>query len=402
MSDLAIGGSAEGAFRARTVALMVAVGVVAFVGMLVLGAYAPDFRRGHNGGGHALSNAAIGYSGLVRLSQATARGGTVIRNDHQLDGEDLLVITPEHGWVQIGRIVQARQTKPTLVVFPKWSVAGDRKHAGWVRRDGTLDRADPAGVLDPEFKLKVLRVASGGRPLVTAPDLPRAIQFHAPRPLQTIAGKGMRVLVADRQGRAVVAQLGGRPLYVVADPDLLDNMGMKDARQAAAALALLDWMNSNGATSIGFDVTLNGFGHAKSPLRLAFEPPFLAMTLALAAVLLLAGLHALGVFGAPRRRERAIAFGKTALVDNTATLIRKARRQSRFGARYAAVMRDRAVRAFGVPARLKGDALDAYLDRLPGRSRFTTLAAAADAATDAPQLLAAARALHRWQGETTR
>ena len=41
--------------------------------MLVLGAYAPDLRSGHNGGAHALSNAATGFSGLVRLAEATGR-----------------------------------------------------------------------------------------------------------------------------------------------------------------------------------------------------------------------------------------------------------------------------------------------------------------------------------------
>src|SRR3546814_1463316 len=50
-------------------------------------------------------------------------------------------------------------------------------------------------------------------------------------------------------------------------------------------------------SSIGFDVTLNGLGGSRSPLTLAFDPPFLAMTLALAAVALLLGWRARGRFG---------------------------------------------------------------------------------------------------------
>ena len=93
------------------------------------------------------------------------------------------------------------------------------------------------------------------------------------------------------------------------------------------------------------------------------------------------------------RRGRAIAFGKTALVDNSAALIRTARRQTRLGGRYADVVRDRAVIAFGVPAKLRDKNIDDYLDKLRGRARFSDLAAAADQASDRASLVAAAQAL---------
>jgi hypothetical protein len=382
----------------------------------VLGAYAPDMRSGHNGGGHALSNAAIGFSGLVRLAEATGRNPLIIRDPHEFGSEDLLVATPESGTVDVSAIVQGRVVKPTLMILPKWAAAKDPDHTGWVRVRSLVDPSQPEGVLAPQFKLTINHHPSGGRPLVTTGGLPANIRFTAPRPLQVITrgdwtpekfnGRGqtywngrLNPLVTDGAGGVVLGQIGDAPLYVLSDPDLLDNVGMKDANQAAAALALLDWMNSNEAKTIGFDVTLNGFGRSRSPLKLAFDPPFLAMTLAIAAAILLLGVHAFGRFGAPRRRERAIAFGKAALVDNTALLIRKAGRASRLGGRYAGVIRDQAVAAFGVSPRLKGAAIDAYLDGLGGTARFTDLAAAAEQADDNDQLLAAARALHEWQRE---
>ena len=122
------------------------------------------------------------------------------------------------------------------------------------------------------------------------------------------------------------------------------------------------------------------------------------MTLAVAAALLLVGAQALARFGAPRRRERAIAFGKTALVDNAALLVCKAGREATLGRRYADVVRERAASVFGAPARLRERALDAYLDGLRGRARFTDLATAASDASDRAALLDAARALHHWKG----
>ena len=400
MSDIAIGaGNSDSTFRTRTVVLILAIGILGFIGTLVLGAYAPDLRSGRNGGAHALSSAAVGFSGIVRLAQATGRDPQIIRNQHMFDSEDLLVLTPEMGTTDISAGIQGRSTKPTVFIFPKWQTVADPAHSGWVRHQGLKPAFDPEAVLAPLYKLKIYRHASGGRPLITTGGLSPDIHFTAPRPVQTITGANVHPLVTDEQGRAVVARLGDGPLYVIADPDLLSNQGIVDPHQAAAALALLDWMNSDEATSINFDVTLNGLGRSQSPLKLAFDPPFLAMTLAIAAAVLLAAWQATARFGSPRRRERAIAFGKAALIDNTAALVRKAGRQAMLGSRYVDVIRDRATVVFGISPRLRDGPLDTYLDRLEGRARFTELAEAATSARDRHSALLAAQALHRWLWE---
>jgi len=413
MSDLAIGrraGARTDPFRVRTVALMLAIGIMGFVGMLVIGAFAPDLRSGRNGGAHALSNAAVGFSGIVQLADATGRNARIIRSEHDFDSEDLLVATPDHGWQDLNALLSARTTKPTLLVMPKWATVADRDHSGWVKVAGLTWEFDPSRLLAPETELMVHRRRSDGAPLVAAADFDPNIRFAAPRVLQVITakktGKDQKrrkvvPLLTDGKGGAVLVRYGDGPLYVLADPDLLSNAGVKNPRQAAAALAMLDWLNWSGATSIGFDVTLNGLGHSQSPLKLAFMPPFLAMTLTLAIVLLLAGWHALGRFGPVRPRERAIALGKAVLVENSAKLIRRAGRETALGARYVEVIRERAVATFGVPARLKGAALDAYLDRMGARGghRFSELARAAEATQDRAALVAAAKALHQWQRE---
>lgn len=408
MSDIAVARqtSQGGLFRGRTVALLLAIGIAGFVGMLLLGAYAPDLRSGRNGGAHALSNAVTGYSALVKLAEATGRHPRILRDPRQFDTEDLLVLTPESSATNVSAALEGRETKPTLFILPKWRSVPDEHHPGWARYRGLLPLYEPVGVLAPEIRFAMRHYRSGGGALTSHMGFGR---FWAPRPIQVITGLEKRPftpLLTDGRGGTVLAQVGEGPLYVLADPDLLNNRGLKQLDQAAEALRLLDWMNSTGAEGIAFDVSLNGFGHSRSPLKLLFEPPFLAMTLAIVAALLLAGLHALGRFGPVRPRERAIAFGKAALVDNSALLIRKAGREARLGGRYAAAIRERAARAFGAPARLRakdtGDALDAYLDALKGRHRFTDLAQAAEAAADRHSLLAAAQALHDWQGEKTR
>jgi len=431
MSDLASnnrGTVGSDPFRVRTVALMLAIGILGFVGTLVIGAFAPDLRSGRNGGTHALSNAAVGFSGIIQLAEATGRNPQIIRSEHLFDSDGLLVVTPNQGFDNITDILAARRNKPTLFVLPKWRTVQDPAHQGWVRIAGLVWKADPAALFAPGATLGIRRELSHGGPLLPARGFNPEIRFIAPRVLQVVtdvvanetqdrdqtqgqsgaedksgAARAPRLvpLLTDGRGGAVLARFGDGPVYVLADPDLISNAGLKDPRQAAAALAMLDWMNGNGGTSINFDVTLNGLGHSQSPLKLLFTPPFLAMTLGLTAVLFLVGWHALGRFGPIRPRARAIAFGKAALVENSAKLIRRAGRETQLGGRYAQVIRERAVATFGVPARLKDAALDAYLDKLGTwrGHRFSELARTAETTQDRDALVAAAQALHQWQKE---
>jgi hypothetical protein len=403
MSDVAINRAGDGAggelFRLRTIIILVCVGVAAFAAMLVATAYAPGSTPKGDGAAHALSNSAVGYSGLLRLAQDAGYDTQVIRDDNLLDGRGLLVVTPQTADTPMGDIIARRAKLPTLVVLPKWQTLADKTHSGWVTYLGLLPPSEPYGVLAPVNKLTITRTKSGGAPLTAAGFLAdSAIVLAAPRALQTMTGANLHPLLTDREGRIVLGQIGDGPFYVLADGDLLSNMGMREEANAAAALDLLDQLNVSNEP-ISFDVTLVGLGRAPNPLRLAFDPPFLAMTLTLVAAMLLAGWQAFVRFGPAVRRERAIAFGKAALVDNSAMLIRKARRQARLGGRYVETIRDRALTAFGVPSRLRGEAIDAYLDKLSGRAKFSELAGAAEQASDKNSLVAAAQALHDWAKE---
>lgn len=403
MSDIAINDAAPGgdsAFKLITVIVLIAIGVIGFIAIALTSTYMPSGQTGGSGGGHALSNSATGFSGIVQLERAMGAEVSVIRDDTELGRPGLMVLTPLTGDTPMSDVLARRRELPTLVVLPKWNTVRDRTHPGWVGETGLLPPQEPYGVLAPANKLTIARAQDdkGGGPLVAAGFLTSDVHFTAPKSLQTMTGAKLKPLIVDSSGKIVLAQIGDAPFYVLADPDLLANLGLSDAANAEAAVALLDQLKEEG-DPLSFDVTLDGLGRPPSPLRLAFDPPFLAMTLTLFAAMLLAGWQAFARFGPAARRDRAIAFGKTALVDNSAALIAKARRQARLGGRYVEVIRDRAITAFGVPSRLKGPAIDSYLDKLNGRRPFTELAQAVEDAHDKSSLIAAAQALHEWQKE---
>jgi hypothetical protein len=227
----------------------------------------------------------------------------------------------------------------------------------------------------------------------------------APALPQVIEGEGLVPLLILPNGGTLLAQIEGRPHYILADPDLLNNHGISDPARARAAIALLDSLNAMDADSINF-ATFTDVPAAHDPpglLRLVLEPPFLAMTLALLVAALLAGFHGAIRFGQPRREERTIALGKAALVENSAGLIRLARREVQMKVAYAEFIQQEAARTVGAPPELSGEALDDYLDRLTRIGpTFSELATALVKARDRHSMAAAARALFQWKKDIIR
>jgi hypothetical protein len=260
-----------------------------------------------------------------------------------------------------------------------------------------LPPRDPGRTLAPATPFGITREKTKREPLnVVAPAAPIGLSFVSPPILQTVSSKELRPIITNARGAIVLGQVGSRQLYVLADPDLLNNHGMANERQARAALALLDFLNSTGAETVQFDVTTNGLGRSRSPLKLAFDAPFLAVTLTIFAAMLLAAWQAVVRFGPVRRQERAIAFGKAALVDNSAALIRKAGREAHLGGRYVEVIRERAIALFRLPPTLDAQSLSSRLESLnPNRSFAATAEAASHAATR-EELVSAAKSLNEW------
>lgn len=399
MSDLPLhsGEAGEGSFNPKVMLFVTAIGITAFLFMLILGAYSPDLRSGRNGGSHALSNASTGFSALVRLASETGRNPTIVRSEMDLRDENLAVITPDHGYANLGKILENRGPRATLVILPKWESVADQAHGGWVRIQGLLSAEDPAATLYPGIPLRIARARNHGEALVNVdPAAPAVMHFAAPAIVQTMSGRGLEPLMTTRSGALVLAKVASRNLYILSEPDLLNNHGMGDESQARAALAMLGYLNSTDANGVLFDVTANGLGRSRSPLKLAFDPPFLAVSMTLFAAMTLAAWQSLVRFGPVRRRERAIAFGKAALVNNSAALIRKAGREAQLGGRYVDVVRDRAIALFHLPVALDQSLLDARLEGMNPERSFAAIAETAINARNRQELLDAAQALNQW------
>ena len=403
---------APATFSPRAVFLMLFMGLVGFVGLGVLSAYAPMLRGGAQGGADALSRSAIGYAGLVRVLRDSGRTAAVSRGPGaaMAGGAGLLVLTPPPNAKDrdLARLV-AQSRRTVLLVLPKWIALPDPRHLGWVQQGGLVCTCTVAGLLrglTPQAaNPAVLRGAgSPGRALDWVNGFAGLDTLPIGRidGLQAAAAPGAEVLLQDAKGRPVLSRIEGKA-FVLSDPDLLDNQAMATARGAHAAVVLMDELRGDQGPIL-FDVSLNGFGRPRSLLALAFAPPFLGASLCALAAALLMGAHAAVRFGPARPQARALALGKQALLDNSAQLIALARREPRMGRRYAAlVRRSLARRALSLnPAPdSAAERLDAAIDRLTPAAEppFSILAAETERAGDVASLMRAARALHQRQTE---
>ncbi len=425
-------------FSVRTVAALIAVGVVAFCGFLVLSAYAPDLRTGEGDpGAHALSRSAVGFAGLERLLRADGVS-TVIGRSDQGPANGLWVVTPRRG-DDLQELVDRRRG-PVLVVLPKWRAAPHPSRPGWVTtagpippeqglhdllmsvlvepgavsisQDGSTGELPDGSSIAVEPKVQSARWVSRtagegsvrlvGTGALFSPD--SVIGYSRVDRLQTLNAPVVRPVLVSGAGPVIVQLPPPRQnVYVLSDPDLLNNQGLRSLEDARSAVLLIRSLSAG--QGVTFDVTLHGYERGRTLLRTAFEPPFLAATLCFVAAALLMGAHAAVRFGPAARPGRVFALGKTALADNAAGLIALAGREARFLPAYASDARTAVARAVGAPRDLGSDQLDAFLDRIGATlkvaERWTTLNAAAHAAHGTAEVADVARRLHRWRLEMT-
>jgi hypothetical protein len=431
-------------FTARTALALVLFGSCMFVALLWLIGNGLGEGRANDGGGHAEGR---GLNGFAAMSDFLERRGFTVRHgrsEKSFKEPGLLVLTPPANMdgKTIEKIVSARrQIGPTLVITPKWNAyatgsAETNAKRGWVHLAGPTS-VEWRGFLD---NLTLYPVDSARKP-DGREWFARGIRGTFPQPALVMAGKGpgMVPLVLGADGRDVFAAYvddgvypaltemspadwpimaeedegEAYPLVMVYDPDLLDNYGMarQSGAQLAEALVRGAMADADGETSgpqtVTFDLTLNGIKRSDNLLTMAFSPPFLAATLCLLLAAAAVGWRAFLRFGPARVPARAIAFGKRALVANSAGLIVRSRRYHLLGPPLADASRQRLVRAFALPRDRDTASELAALDQAAraagaGDHAFSQISARLSQARNQRDLVKAAAELHALERTLTR
>lgn len=391
-------------FNPRLMAGLVAIGVVAFIALWALIALGPQLSSGNDGGGHALSKAAPGYAGIVDLIERSGADVELRRSEEapEYDGEwrQLLVLTPTHRTKadEIARIIKGHRGGPVLIVLPKWQTGKHPEKAGW---SGNGFPSAPSPGLLPPTAGKVDRIAGeaharGATAAGTVGGHRLSVPLRGLRS-QVVVAEDFDTLVGFPHGGAILARHRRDNIYILSEPDLVNNLAFANRESAKAAAMLVDAVAEDAeADGLAFDLTLNGFGSGRSLLRFAFVPPFIGITLCLIAAGLLALWQAWMRFGPALKPGRAIPVSKAALIANSADLIKQARRELDGADAYVKSQRTAIARRLHAPAGLDDAATDRWIDRhlRAGSELFSSLARRLPLARNTHEFLADAQALH--------
>lgn len=419
-------GANPAAFSPRVVLGLLLFGALAFVATLYFIGAGEESEGSTDGGAHAAGIGLTGYSAFSQLLEKQGHEVSQIRNEGQLDDENLLILTPPHNadGEELERIVNARRySGPTIVILPKWVtfpaqvVPGAKAKPGWVFL-GSASTPDWQGFHDdigisigpgrggPDWR--------GGGMAGSLPDPQSILTGQGPTLEGLVRGSddsvilaayvndgGIHPMLEDMAGTSVDA-LGEDdtvyPLVMVFEPDLFNNYGMADQKRAMLASLIVEATLDDYEMPVAFDVTLNGLGRSQNLLTLAVTPPFLAATLCLLLAAIVVAWRALRRFGPPLAETPVFAFGKRQLARNVAALIQRSKRLHLLGAPYAAIMRGRIAHLLGLkpgsdPAQAEA-AIDALLDRRGfSPASFSQNADALRAARGSHELLRRAEAL---------
>lgn len=389
-------------FSALTSAIMIGVGLLAFIAIFALLAWSPDLASKNRAGQHPYSNSALGYGGLVKLLQADEQTVTVSRLASSLDySEGLLVLTvPRYGLNRAPEFDLESVSEPALYVLPKWSGFADREKPSWQKDTDLLERESVASIAQAfDSDIKIWRLRNPGR--LRTPFGSQTPKFE--HQMQVLESDSLEAVVST-PGGALLAKVPGRDVYILSDPDLVNTFGLARPENARMALGLMDWLKYYPGQVVTFDATIHGFERSESLLRAIFDVPFLGATMIALATMLLITWGAFIRFGPPTREDRVFAFGKKALAESSAGLVSMARRESQMAPGYAQTVRRDLMKRLGLPAHTSPEAFAQTADRIAEQKDLSSNWSEQTETLTAPtagrnELRDKALALWRWRKE---
>jgi hypothetical protein len=328
----------EGGFSRKAIGWIAGVGVASFILALLLTAFGEDLFSKPTPYANSYSRSALGHRGLVELLQSLGVGAVSRRTPGAADPgpvHPLIAAEPDPLVLEVAkdRLAELRREARSrnaalVVVLPKWFGEPHASNPGWITGAKLMAGAYVSFVLKAldEPELENLTLVRGGplrRPCSAywhstngadfRVDLSPG-QFLAPAPgLEPEVVCGGRLLVARHKSA------DGPEIYLVSDPDLLNNHGLARGDNAALVHELLT--HRLGARGVIFDETIHGYRRTPGILAEAFRFPLLLAVLqtgVLLGVLLWAGM---GRFGKPLPPPAGLGSGRQVLIDSTARLL---------------------------------------------------------------------------------
>lgn len=323
----------EGGFSRRTVGWIAGIAVVSFLASALLSVYGRDLTPKPFSGANTFSDSALGHRALAELLKSLGLGVFPRQSfgGGALAPERPLVLAePDPSWLSFNpsRLASLRKeakdrNAPMVVVLPKWRPGPPRKdRPEWLE---SVDLLSASQILRVAYALgddapNGLELRPAGERLGCGVGREGGLEVSIRYPYLLAAHPGLEPIVSCRGG-SLIARLKaeGPAVYLISDPDLLNNHGLGRGANAEVIHSFL--VRELGARGVVFDETIHGFERDNGLLAEALRFPLvfgLLQGIVLLGVVLWTGM---GRFGKPLPAPSPLGAGKEILIDNTAKLL---------------------------------------------------------------------------------
>jgi len=400
-------------FRRRTLIALIIVGAVSLIVALVLALFAEDFGEPDTADPNGYSPSAIGFEGLVEVLRAIDVPASTSRSSSAARARDglLVIAAPElHDDQARAKLAEmAHEARRVLLVLPRWWGPSRDDRPEWIEERNERSADEVAEVLAAlEVEASIVREAARFEVPAewgAAPEVPVA---------QLVVSDDLDVEIGASASNHYL--LGSTwfdddtKLYVLADPSVIDNDGLRTPANAYFAVALIDDLRAGGP--VVFDETLHGFEETPSLQRALTRFPLVLVSIQVLICALLLLWAAAGRWGPARAVAAGLPSGKDFLIRNTAALLHAGGHDGDALRRYLATTIQAVRGVLHAPRELDATALRTWLERLrsarggtialPDLEREVDEAASARRGRGDPRKVAhAAARIHRWRTEMT-
>jgi hypothetical protein len=391
-------------FQSRVLVALVAVLVVLFAASMLLSAGGGKRVTGSLIGSNTYSRSAVGHLGffdvLRKLGYRAVRGEQNVLA--MLGANGVLVLAEPGAGLSVGDDSNLLRAERIFIVLPKWTVRAGGERDGWIAEARLASAVVPEAVL-------FAAVGSGTVVRVAEPSaFEKTLALPDPTiraPLQLVKNSRMKPLIATAEG-ILLGEFteGSRRIWVLTDPDPIENHGIGKGDNMVFADGLVAAMLQGKNGQLVFDETLHGFQRSsRAPAKFLFEFPYNLIAIQILVCIGLLLMAAMGRFGAPEHPERVLSTGKRDLVGNAASLLDHAGYQADILRRYCSIVLQDAGRQLRAPRELNEAELAEWLDRAAGRRGVPSGCAdlsrrvVAMGSNELGALLGEARSIHRWK-----
>jgi hypothetical protein len=399
-------GASVGPFPLITLIVVIAIGVAAFLAATYLETFGDGGGEPHSIGHNVFSRSAIGHRAFAEVLRKLDIPVQVSRFrtlDKAGPSSLLLVLEPDPGDESKPLLKGLRSVPHVLLVLPKWDGLIDFRKPTWIQKMELVDAKEPQDVL--REVVADATVSRADKTLEQQTQLGGKLKIEHP---QTFQSDDVTPLVETPDGILLGAVSNReRSLWILADPDLLSNVGIDEADNGVVAVSIVDSLLPKGGTVV-IDETAHGFEQRPNLMRTLLHPPFLPILIAGIVTMVVLAWAGITRFGAPLAEVEGLAAGKLTLVLSAAKLLRFGTSATSLLASYRRLVLADAINELHGPSGLDEFAQAAWLDRAAAhrglelrlRPVLDQMSGEAEAGRiDATRALRYAHHLYRWKQE---